>query len=386
MNAATPGAPLPAAAELDRAMSATTNVLDDQGASVVNRPLHAGAREAARVAMRLAAAGFSGPSGDQRNGIVAQAFTAASGHQFILIVLVPRSTFARIQLGRSPYLSLTAVLILGGFVSFVLARHFAIPLIHLGDAANAVADGKLGTRAGADLGRRRDEVGILARDFDRMAERIETLVTAERRLLGEMSHQLRSPLARLTVALTLARQSGNDEYLARVEREVERLDNLVGQLLTLARIDSGAENVRSRFDLADLLREIAGDGDFEARAHNRHVDLVAAVSHPILGFEEPMRNAVENVLRNAIRHTAEGTTVEVTLEQGRLTIRDHGPGVPESMIDEIFTPFWRAPGETSPGAGLGLAITERIVRAHGGSIRASNAEEGGMVVTIDLPA
>ena len=381
------GNPARAAAEatdLDRAMGTDINVLDERGASIVNRRVRDADRAAARAEARIAAAGFSMPFGDARTGIVAQPFNATSGHRFILIAPT-RPAFPWLGASRSPYVTLVAVLVLGGFVCFALARHFAVPLVQLGDAANAVADGRLGTRVGAQLGRRRDEVGALARDFNRMAERIEALVAADRRLLGEMSHQLRSPLARVTVALSLARKGGGDEYLARIEHEVERLDQLVGQLLTLARIDSGVENARGAFDLAGLLREIVSDGDFEARAHGRRVELVAADPHPILGYEEPMREAVENVVRNAIRHTEEGTAVEVTLQHGRLTVRDHGPGVPEPMIGEIFAPFWRAPGETSEGAGLGLAIAERIVRSHHGSIRASNVKGGGMMVTIELP-
>jgi two-component system sensor histidine kinase CpxA len=369
---------------IDRATGASINVLDERGASIVNRPVRDSDRAAARVAERIAAAGFSAPFGDARTGIIAQSFNATSGHSFTLIV-VSRRAFPWPPILRSPYISLFAVLVLGGFVCFGLARHFAVPLTRLGEAANAVADGRLGTRVSAQLSRRRDEIGALARDFDRMAERIEALVSADRRFLGEMSHQLRSPLARVTVALTLARKSQGDEYLGRIDREVERLDRLVGQLLTLARIDSGVENTRGHFDLAGLLREIVSDGDFEARAHGRRVDLVAADAHPMFGCEEPLRDAVENVVRNAIRHTAEGTSVEVTLRDGRLTVRDHGPGIPEPMIAEIFTPFWRSPSETTEGTGLGLAIAERIVRAHEGSIRASNAEGGGMIVTIELP-
>jgi two-component system sensor histidine kinase CpxA len=226
-----------------------------------------------------------------------------------------------------------------------------------------------------------------------MAERIEALVTGQRRLLADVSHELRSPLSRLIVALSLVKQGPPeevDENLARIGMEARRLDTLIGQLLTLTRIDSGVDRGSpARFDLTNLVQEVAADGDFEARARNRRVTLQPSDACTMEGFEEQLRSAVENVVRNAIRHTAEGTNVEISLEAGGgralLRVRDYGPGVPETMLTDIFQPFRRVGGADSNGAGLGLAIAERAVTINRGTIRASNAAGGGLTVDIELP-
>ena len=212
-------------------------------------------------------------------------------------------------------------------------------------------------------------------------------------MLGDVSHELRSPLSRLIVALSLVKQGPAEETaenLDRIALEARRLDTLIGQLLTLSRIDSSVDrDSPAPFDLANLVQEVANDGDFEARARNRSVVVKQADACTINGFEELLRSALENVVRNAIRHTAEGTAVEVSLHlrdsRALLRVRDHGPGVPESMLSEIFQPFRRAPNGNSDGAGLGLAIAERAVTVHRGMIRAMNAAEGGLIVEIDLP-
>ncbi|HEV2721768.1 MAG TPA: ATP-binding protein, partial [Thermoanaerobaculia bacterium] len=345
------------------------NILDAGGHSILGRPTTPAERNAATMAARIYASGFGDSFGS--DGVVAVHFLATSGHPFSVIARA-RTTFI-----RSQWFALAALLVVGGIVCFVLARHFAAPLVQLGAAANAVADGRLDTRVGPRLTARRDEIGRLSRDFDRMAERIESLMAAERRTLGDASHELRSPLARLNVALSLARQHPQSaEHLARIEREAERLDKLIAELLALARIDSGVETKRERFDLMGVVQEIVADGDFEARASGRRVELVASDACTIDGAAELMRSAIENVVRNAIRHTAVGTAVEVALrcdsDRASLSVRDHGSGVDEASLAEIFKPFRRV-DETSGGAGLGLAIAERVVRMHGGTIRAANA-------------
>ena len=178
--------------------------------------------------------------------------------------------------------------------------------------------------------------------------------------------------------------------------EAERLDKLIGQLLTLTRIESGIESTqREKFDLTNLVQEVAADGDFEARAHGREVKVVRADACNTLGVPEILRSAIENIVRNAIRHTPPATSVDVTLERistsepkAVLQVRDHGPGVPEKMLRDIFVPFHRVPNQdesNSHGAGLGLAIAERVVRLHEGHIRARNAANGGLIVEIELP-
>jgi two-component system sensor histidine kinase CpxA len=286
---------------------------------------------------------------------------------------------------------LSMFLIAGGIFCYVISSYLTKPLNRLAQAAASIAEGHLETRVEPGLKNRRDEIAELARNFDRMADRIEALVSGQRRLLGDVSHELRSPLARLIVALGLAKQGPAEETAENLERigvEARRLDTLIGQLLTLTRIDSGADRgAPVRFDLTNLVQEVASDADFEARARNRRVVLKQIDTCTATGYEELMRSAVENVVRNAVRHTAEGTAVEISLQNGQrilLTIRDYGPGVPEQMLPEIFLPFRRVNPENHDGAGLGLAIAQRAVRIHGGTVSARNAPGGGLVVEVDL--
>lgn len=279
----------------------------------------------------------------------------------------------------------------GAIFCYFISRHLTKPLNRLGAAAANIAEGRLETRVDASLTRRWDEIADLARNFNRMAEQIEALVTGQRRLLGDVSHELRSPLSRLMVALSLVKQGPAEEAAENLERigiEARRVDNLIGQLLLLTRIDSGVDRgAPSRFDLTNLVQEVASDGDFEARAANRTVGITHADACTIEGFEEALRSAVENVVRNAIRHTASAVEISLRAGEGRavLQVRDFGPGVPESMLTEIFLPFRRVANSNGGGAGLGLAIAARAVTVHGGTIRARNAPNGGLIVEIDLP-
>jgi signal transduction histidine kinase len=315
----------------------------------------------------------------------------------LLIVLFARMGFGRGLLLHISLHDLLVYSVAGGIFCWFVSRHLTKPLHLLGEAAAAIADGRLSTRVDPSLTLRRDEIADLARNFDRMAERIEALVTGQRRLLGDVSHELRSPLARLIVALSLANQGPPEESAENLERigtEARRIDALIGQLLALTRIDSGVDRGSpAPFDLTALVQEVASDGDFEARAHNRSVVITQADPCTLNGFEEPLRSAVENVVRNAIRHTAEGTAVSISLEvtnaNAALRVRDHGPGVPPGMLTDIFQPFRRIANGKSDGAGLGLAIAERAVNINGGTIRAINAAEHGLIrgliVEIVLP-
>lgn len=279
-----------------------------------------------------------------------------------------------------------------GFCYFI-SRYLTKPLFQLGEAAGKIAEGRLDTRVPPSLRERRDEIAGLARNFDRMAERIEALVNGQKQLLGDVSHELRSPLSRLMVALSLVKEgpaSEAEENLQRIGVEARKLDTLIGQLLALTRIDSGVDRASpTSFDLTNLVQEVASDGDFEARARNRRVLVERADACTLKGFEELLRSAVENVVRNAIRYTAEGTAVEISLgadaTRALLRVRDHGPGVPENLLMEIFVPFRRVANGDSEGAGLGLAIAERAVAVHRGKIRAANATDGGLIVEFELP-
>jgi two-component system sensor histidine kinase CpxA len=290
-----------------------------------------------------------------------------------------------------------ATLAAGSLFCFLVTRHITTPLFRLRTAAAAIAQGDLNTRVSPALGRRRDEIAALGRDFDRMTERIGTLLEGHKQLLGDVSHELRSPLSRLLVALGLAKKASPgeaSEHLERIGLEARRLDHLIGQLLTLSRIESRTDIATGTwFDFTNLIHEVAGDANFEARAQSKRVIVTAAEESRISGSEELLRSAIENVVRNAVRFTREGTSVEVSIhhERGRIVtrVRDFGPGVPESMLTEIFLPFRRvsASGENAnEGAGLGLAIAQRAITLHGGTIRARNAQESGLVVEIELPA
>src|SRR5438045_1915873 len=274
------------------------------------------------IAMRLVA----GPSGRKYNLTFQQSPT----------MIMPVSE----AVGTHPYLRLLGIGLFGAALCFLLTRNITKPIGRLRAAASGIAAGRLKTRVDPNVRRRHDEIGTLGRDFDRMAEQIEALVTAQRDLLGDVSHELRSPLSRLTVALGLLRQCSSEEapeYLSRIGLEAERLDKLIGQLLTLTRIESGIESTqRETFDLTNLVQEVAADGDFEASAHGREVKVVQADSCTMSGYPEMLRSAIENVVRNAIRYTPDGTSVEITIaqlnsaedKQAVLRIRDHGPGVP----------------------------------------------------------
>jgi two-component system, OmpR family, sensor histidine kinase CpxA len=325
-----------------------------------------------------------------------------SGGEYVLVAeLHPRPQFALF------HLHLVAMALIGGLFCYWLAKHLTSPVAKLRAATRELANGNLSVRVGPSLGRRRDELASLASDFDEMAEKIQLLIDRQRRLLGDISHELRSPLARLNVALELARQRSGSEAtsaLERIQREAEILNEMIGQLLALTRLESGAEEIRKvEVDLDSLLRDVVKDADFEARARNRSVRLAASEPVRIDGVPNLIRRALENVIRNAVHYTAQQTEVEIKLftdsettqsagkagyELAVIVVRDHGPGVPAEVLNEIFRPFYRvdeARDREAGGVGLGLAIAERAVRLHGGNVSAANASDGGLVVTISLP-
>jgi two-component system sensor histidine kinase CpxA len=233
----------------------------------------------------------------------------------------------------------------------------------------------------------------LARTFDQMANRIETLLTAERRLLQDISHELRSPLARLSFAVELARTSPDREgTIARVNKEIERLTELIGSLIQVTRAegDSAARNVEP-LQIADLVKELIEDGAMEAHARDCHLILKGSKDVVLHCDRELLRRALENILRNAIRHAPDGSDIEVTLDNSAacasISVRDYGPGVPAEALTAIFRPFFRVDNSRTSatgGMGLGLAIAERAIRVHHGNLWAENADPG-LRVCVDLP-
>lgn len=285
-----------------------------------------------------------------------------------------------------------STLLAGALLAWYLLR----PLRHLRWALKRLAEGHFDTRVQPLMGHRRDEITDLAKDIDRTAEQLQRLTDARQNLLHDISHELRSPLTRLQATIGLLRQDPSQVsvLLERIERESERLDALIGELLTLHRIESGSVGERrSRLDVMDLLHAIAEDADFEARACGRAVVIIAPSSFVTEVNGELIYRAFENVIRNAVKYTAPGSTVEIcarlldgeaTLE---ITVQDRGPGVPPDMLEAIFEPFIRVEGsESIRGAGLGLAIAKRAILVHGGRINAESRERGGLTVRITLPA
>lgn len=298
---------------------------------------------------------------------------------------------------RHPLLPPAMPLLAGSVVSLLvaalLAWYFARPIRSLRAAFDAVAQGRLETRAGPAMGRRRDELADLGGDFDRMVERLQALVGAQRRLLHDVSHELRSPLARLQAAAGLMRQRPERaaELVGRIERDSGRIDVLVGELLTLARLESGMAGAPVAVDLTALLEALVADARFEAEATGCTVTLAAPATLRLRGDAELLRRAVENVLRNALRHSPPGGVVEVAARRVAagivVEVADRGPGVAEAGLARIFEPFARGDGGAEgKGYGLGLAIARAVAGLHGGCIRAANREGGGLTVAIDLPA
>lgn len=288
--------------------------------------------------------------------------------------------------------------------SALLAWYLTKPIRNLRSGFAAVAGGALDTRVAPAMGGRNDELADLGRHFDRMTGQLQQLVVSQRRLLHDVSHELRSPLARLQAAIGLARQNPErvDAMLERIDRETVRLDALVGELLALARLEAGSPQAPlERVDLAELVASIVEDARFEAQASGRDVvvdDRCGPESAQAAVRAELLHRAFENVVRNAVKYAPEGTQVEVVTESRvpvagaakggtfDLIVRDRGPGVPEDELDAIFEPFHRGRrGADSPGHGLGLAIARRAIEMHGGRITASNRAGGGLVMTMRLP-
>jgi two-component system OmpR family sensor kinase len=358
--------------------------VDAAGNDLLGRPVPEGVLSRAR---QLAA--------ESEHPRAAQVVAAPSGESYLLFV--PHTALAPLPppLPLSPWMLILIGAATSLAVSAILAWYLARPIRSLRWAFDAAAGGRLETRVRPLMGRRRDEIADLGRDFDRMAQQLQKLVSAQRRLLHDVSHELRSPLARLQAAIGLVRQSPQklDSSLERIEREATRLSELVGELLTLARLESvnpAAEPV----DLADVVASVAEDARFEAQAAGREVSFHGVGGAIVRGRAELLHRAVENVVRNAVKYTAPGSSVGIAMglavdpPRAIVTVTDHGPGIAPENLGRIFEPFYRASGGEggAQGFGLGLAIAQRAIEAHGGQIRAANVEGGGLRVEIDLPS
>jgi signal transduction histidine kinase len=354
------------------------------------------------IARRARDSGETQIAASREGRILAQRAAGPSGKRYVLLLQTrahPIADFLKAT-PAGQVLRIAAVFLVAGIVCLWLARQITAPVRKLSEAARQLADGNLAARVGKSSMMQHDEIADLGRDFDHMAERIESLISAQRRLIGDISHELRSPLTRLSVALGIARRHASPESshaFDRMEREVERLNKLIGNLLKLARFETGAELMKPSPVILDLLiREVAQDADFEARNRDRLVRVARLDSCSVEGSEELLRSAVENIVRNAVNYTAEGTEVELSLERmcdsfgesAVIRVCDHGRGVPQEALEQIFQPFYRiddARQRSAGGVGLGLAITERAVRLHGGRVKAENSPSGGLIVELHLP-
>jgi two-component system OmpR family sensor kinase len=288
---------------------------------------------------------------------------------------------------------LLAACVVVGVVAWLIARAFARPLGELQGVVREIASGQIGARVPAEIASRRDEIGALATDFNSMADRLSRLIEGRSQLMAELSHELRSPLARLQAALELAAARGAAELpdRARIESEIRRLDAVIGDIMRYSRLDAAAPVTRRLVHLETLLGELLADEEVEARAHGVQLRLGAAPGLSVVGDPELLRSAVENVLRNAIRHAPAGSTVEIQARRDAaqivLVIADRGPGVPPEWLTRMFEPYARAPVQpATPGSGLGLAIASRVLQAHAGSIRAQLRDGGGLEIEARLPA
>jgi two-component system sensor histidine kinase CpxA len=348
------------------------------------------------VANAFGSGGVELELGSPDTALAVKSFTLRNGETYAMVIRWerPRATPFFGESGLR-YIRFSALLLTALALCYALARYLSSPIGKLRRATQKFAEGNLKTRVAGDIGNRRDELSALAMDFDIMAERIESLVTSQQRLSRDISHELRSPLARMNVALEIARQKSNNgdgPLLERIETESKRLNEMISQILTLSKLESGTRDFdKNPVDMKGLVEQIVSDADFEAAAKGKAVKIVRADECTTFGNQNLLRSAVENVLRNAVRYTEKGTTVEVSLESDEknttVKVLDHGGGVPEEELQNLFRPFYRV-GEArerkTGGIGLGLAIAEQAIYAHHGTIEARNVGDGLIVeITLD---
>lgn len=339
------------------------------------------------------------PMGGHRNALAA-VVQSDSGKNYVAAAWLPHRPMPQhivAELTRGLFgWQLLFVLSLTALVCFILARSFTTPISRLRRATHRFASGDLSTRIGSGI-KGGNEIALLASDFDEMATRIEALVGGQQRLLRDISHELRSPLTRLGIALELARNEGcspkQEKSLQRIELESGRMNTMIGALLDLTRIEHARTSMtRVEIDLAQLLAGIVQDAAYEATKRDVKVVLQVEGAVTLAVVPELIARAFENVIRNAVRYTASATQVEIKVwsakEQIHLLIQDRGTGVPEAELKKLFTPFYRvakARERDNGGTGIGLAIAQRAVELHKGTITASNRNGGGLQVEIILP-
>lgn len=348
------------------------------------------------------------PRSDASASTFVRDFVGPGGEPFRLVLQVPyQRLFGLLGEPRVAWTLWPTAIVLFGLVCFLVARSLSVPIESLRDAVGRIARGDLDTEVAPQLARRRDEIGELARDVQVMAGNISELLQSKQQLIRDMSHELRTPLTRIRMGIELAASGAGQgdatgaiagagrappvsEQLA---RDVEQLDVLIGQMLRLASVNDPALTLSAQtVNVTNLLRRIAQDCAIEAAP--REIRIAVSGPDQLLTHGDPdlLRSAFENVIRNAIRYSLEGGTVNVDASAPgkgcRVRIADQGSGVPEELLTRIFEPLFRvavARDEDTGGNGIGLAIVARVVRVHGGTVSAANARPSGLVMTIELP-
>ena len=288
-------------------------------------------------------------------------------------------------------------IVVSGLVSYVLARAVSGPVQKLRDATVALADGNLAVRVADSVSKRRDEIGSLGRDFDSMATKLQGAVERQTELSRNISHELRSPLARMRVAIELARRNGGDlPEFARLDNETERLDELIGQILKFTQLDAERSDLPESIDVADVVNEVVENVNYECKSDEFQGVTVSAnikATPMVNGHRDALVSAIENATRNAVVHNPANSAVEVNLSSANkmavIEILDAGSGVPEDELEKLFEPFFRTRNSVSGmagGTGLGLAIAARAVELNGGTIKAENRRDGGLAIRIEIPA
>ena len=329
--------------------------------------------------------------------ILGAAIESDSGKSYAVICHLPDPGPIRARIFIFRFIeNLPVFLLVTGFICFMLARYIIRPLIELRTASKKFASGELQTRIAGRTLKRFDEISDLAGDFNEMAEKIEKLIGAQRRLFSDISHELRSPLARLQVSLELLQRKSpeaDQPMVTRIGTEIMRMNSLIEELLQFSKLENNDINRQSeKILLKDTLAHLCNDTNFEGENRNCIVKFTAADDIEISGMPQLIERAIENILRNALRHSPENSEIRVELlrndKMATINIIDHGPGIPESEIPKVFAPFYCLSEERNPqkgGIGLGLAIAQRAIMLHKGQITLKNNPEGGLTATISLP-
>lgn len=296
------------------------------------------------------------------------------------------------------FAALPLLILISAPLCFFLVRYMARPIIDISEASRKFAGGDLTTRVSSDALQRRDEIGDLAADFNQMAHRLEDMIKGQQKLFGDISHELRSPLARLQIALEILDRKASQAdrpMLQRIDLEITRLNHLIGKLLELNRLSLDDRSLlKNQVDLPDLLEKLCQDGRFEASVRKVQISLHSESSLQVMADAYLLEQAIENILRNAIKYSPEGSEIKVVLKEDSqnrravITITDQGPGIAEIHLPKIFAPFYRCQDDRdrkTGGVGLGLAIAFQAVKAHDGNLVLSNPESGGLKAEISLP-